>query len=110
MSDTGSEEIRRRLDDLAARLDDLHRMVGELHASWTLPGAGDAEPALPAAPVSPGTRVSWTDPLDASNNAWTGTVEFVGVDGSGRPIAHVDFKGYGRRNLPIDELIIGIST
>jgi hypothetical protein len=32
------------------------------------------------------------------------------VDQSGKPIAHVDFKGYGRRNLPVDELIVGILT
>ena len=106
-----TEDLAGRIDALSEEITDIRRMVAELHETWTLTGREGIEPAAaPAAPVRPGARVSWTDPLDASNNAWTGTVEFVGVDKAGKPIAHVDFKGYGRRNLPIDELIVGIVT
>ena len=106
-----SDDLGRRIDELTDQVTEIHRLVAELHGTWTLAGREDADPpAMPAAPIRSGARISWTDPLDASNNAWTGTVEFVGVDKTGTPIAHVDFKGYGRRNLPIDELIVGIET
>ena len=105
-----NDDLARRIEEVAEQVAAIRRMVDDLHRTWTLAGHEDADEAPTAAPVGPGTRISWTDPLDASNNAWTGTVEFVGVDRDGKPIAHVDFKGYGRRNLPVDELIVGIIT
>jgi hypothetical protein len=105
-----NDDLAQHLQDLAREVAEIHRKVDELHRTWTLAGHEDADEPPTAAPVQPGSRVSWTDPLDASNNAWTGTVEFVGVDRAGKPVAHVDFKGYGRRNLPVDDLIVGIIT
>jgi hypothetical protein len=113
------DEIRQMLADLSELLAAHHReaeagakLVEEIHGAWCLEVEREARafPERVMSPVGPGTRVSWTDPRDASNAAWGGTVEFVGVDQAGTPIAHVDFGGYGRRNLPVDELIIGILT
>jgi hypothetical protein len=113
------DEIRRMLAELTnlhhadhERLEAAITLIEEIHRAWCLEveRVGRVLPEAVTSPVGPGTRVSWTDPLDASNAAWSGTVEFVGVDQEGAVIAHVDFGGYGRRNLPVDELIIGILT
>lgn len=115
----GPDEIRARLDALAEqlaaateRIDTVAELVEEIHAAWCLEVEHRKRvlPDTPKVAVAPGSRVSWTDPKDASNVAWGGTVEFVGLDQAGTPIAHVDFAGYGRRNLPVDELIVGILT
>ena len=120
------EDISDRLGEVIARLDAVvqHleanleatqqavRMMEEIHRAWCLQMEQEHRslPEAATAPVAPGTRVSWTDPTDASNAAWGGKVEFVGVDAAGKVIAHVDFGGYGRRNLPVDQLIVGILT
>ena len=113
------EEIKRMLGEITALLDTHHtqteaavKLVEEIHGAWCLEveRVRRVLPEKVPSPVGPGTRVSWTDPRDASNAAWSGTVEFVGIDQAGRVVAHVDFGGYGRRNLPVDELIIGILT
>jgi hypothetical protein len=113
------EEITRMLGEITELLEAHHtrteagiKLVEEIHAAWCLEveRVRHVLPERTSSPVGPGTRVSWTDPRDASNAAWGGTVEFVGIDQAGKTVAHVDFGGYGRRNLPVDELIIGILT
>jgi hypothetical protein len=114
-----SDDVDRRLGEIEAKLDalteELHtqrRLLDEIHGAWCLEveRTNRVLPEKTASAVGPGSRVSWTDPKDESNVAWGGTVEFVGVDAEGTAIAHVDFAAYGRRNLPVDELIIGILT
>jgi hypothetical protein len=120
------EEVMERLGEIGARLDEITgllrdgeeraaetaELVTEIHRAWCLEVERQrrALPDRAIVPCGPGDRVSWTDPKDASRAAWGGTVEFVGLDQAGTPIAHVDFAGYGRRNLPVDQLIVGILT
>lgn len=106
------EAVAARLDETVEKMDALAELVGEMHGAWCLEVERERRvlPDAPKVPVGPGSRVSWTDPKDASNVAWGGTVEFVGLDRAGATIAHVDFGGYGRRNLPVDDLIVGILT
>jgi hypothetical protein len=108
-------EIGDRIDAIAARLEDgkteqLLDLVKDVHSVWCLEVEHERRvmSEAPQVAVRPGSRVSWTDPKDGSNVAWGGTVEFVGLDKAGNPIAHVDFAGYGRRNLPVDQLIVEI--
>jgi hypothetical protein len=112
-------EIESKLDALAEhlkghaeRIETLASLIEEMHGAWCLEveRVQRVLPDKPRVAVGPGSRVSWADPKDASNVAWGGTVEFVGLDRDGTTIAHVDFGGYGRRNLPVDDLIIGILT
>jgi len=123
---TMSDELVEALGGMIARLDGIATlleehleasraavgMMGEVHGAWCLRMEQEHRrlPDPVKVALGPGSRVSWTDPKDASNVAWGGTVEFVGVDAAGRAIAHVDFGAYGRRNLPVDELIVGVLT
>jgi hypothetical protein len=121
-----SEDTDDRLGEVIARLDTIAQrleaqleesqkavaMMEEIHRAWCLRMEQEHRrlPEAVKTPVGPGSLVSWTDPTDASNAAWSGKVEFVGVDAAGKAIAHVDFGRYGRRNLPVDQLIVGILT
>ncbi len=104
--------IAGQLKDNTERTEASAKLMEEIHGAWCLEIEREKRvlPEKVKAAVGPGAPVSWTDPTDASNVAWGGTVEFVGLDQAGTPIAHVDFARYGRRNLPVDELIIGILT
>ncbi len=119
MSDNRLEEISDKLDAIARQLksnskrtDAAAKLMQEVHGAWCLEIELERRvlPEKVKAAIGPGTLVSWTDPMDASNVAWGGSVEFVGIDKAGTPIAHIDFGRYGRRNLPVDDLIIGILT